>query len=313
MINFRFHLVSLVAVFLALAVGIVMGYGVLGQPTIEGLQNRIDTVEANANAQRAENGSLVTDLERAEGAIDSTAPFAVTDRLTATPAVFVAIRGVDSDAVEQAVRLARTAGAEVPGIAWIEPRLALATREDAQALANLLRLPSNTKRADLRDAVWRVLTARLATGPAAVNGSANDAEDLLGTLVDNGFVTIEGVDEDPPVVADVTATAVVLAVARGASLGARGVVEGFATAAVEQRLALVVSLVEAGDADRDEVLAPVRANDSLGTQVATVDDLEAEVGAIATVLALADLGRGVVGHYGVGSGADRLLPVWTQP
>ena len=131
-------------------------------------------------------------------------------------------------------------------------------------------------------------------------------------LVTAGFVSLEGVDGDAPSVADIAATGVVLAVARGASLGAQSTVEGFATAAVEQRLALVVSLAESGDADRDQILAPVRDNDSLGTQVATVDDLEAEMGVVATVLALADLGHGVVGHYGVSSGADRLLPVWTR-
>ena len=311
MINFRFHLVSLVAVFLALAVGIVMGYGVLGQPTIEGLQNRIDTVEANANAQRAENGALTTELDRVEGAIDESAPFAVTGRLTDVPAVFVAIRGVDADSTERVVRLARIAGGDVPGIVWLEARLALPTRDDALALASLLRLPSNTKASDLRDAVWRVLAARLAAGAPVSSG--NQTEDPLGALVAAGFVSLEGVDEDTPAVADISATDVVLAVARGASLGARGTVEGFAIAAVEQRLALVVALVESGEADRDEVLAPVRDNDSLGTQVATVDNLESEVGAIATVLALADLGHGVVGHYGVGSGADRLLPVWNQP
>ena len=75
MINFRFHLVSLVAVFLALAVGVVMGYGILGQPTVSGLQNRIDTVEANAEAKRAENEQLaarvtpVDDLEWTEGSV----------------------------------------------------------------------------------------------------------------------------------------------------------------------------------------------------------------------------------------------------
>ena len=42
MINFRFHLISLIAVFLALAVGVVMGYSVLGQPTVDTLQGRVD-------------------------------------------------------------------------------------------------------------------------------------------------------------------------------------------------------------------------------------------------------------------------------
>ncbi len=310
MINFRFHLVSLVAVFLALAVGIVMGYGVLGQPTIEGLQNRIDTVEANANAQREENQNLAGELDRAESAIEESAPFSVTGRLTNAAPMLVAIRGVDTASLERVVRLARTAGGEVPGILWLEPRLALSNREEKVALASLLRLPSNTKAPDLRAAVWRVLAARLATGAPVSNG--NQAEDPLGALVTAGFVSLEGVDGDAPSVADIAATGVVLAVARGASLGAQSTVEGFATAAVEQRLALVVSLAESGDADRDQILAPVRDNDSLGTQVATVDDLEAEMGVVATVLALADLGHGVVGHYGVSSGADRLLPVWTR-
>ena len=40
MINFRFHVVSLIAIFLALALGVVMGYGVLGQPTVDTLQGR---------------------------------------------------------------------------------------------------------------------------------------------------------------------------------------------------------------------------------------------------------------------------------
>ena len=310
MINFRFHLVSLVAVFLALAVGIVMGYGVLGQPMIAGLQNRIDTVEANANAQRAENETLASALETARGSLDATAPFAVTDRLVDVPTVFVAIRDTAPAPVEAAVRLARTAGAEVPGIAWLEPRLTLPTRADALALASLLRLPSTTKRSDLRDAVWPVLAARLATGPAT---TGNATDDPLAALVADGFVSLEGVDEDTPGVDDVAASSVVLAVARAGALGARSVVEGFATAAVEQRLALVIALIEDDDADRDEVLSPVRANDTLGTQVATVDDLDSEIGAIATVLALSDLGRGVVGPYGVASGADRLLPGWAEP
>ena len=82
MINFRFHLVSIVAVFLALAVGVVMGYGVLGQPTVDTLQNRIDTVEANAEARRKENDDLRAALDLANEAADQTSPFSVTDRLT---------------------------------------------------------------------------------------------------------------------------------------------------------------------------------------------------------------------------------------
>jgi hypothetical protein len=44
--------------------------------------------------------------------------------------------------------------------------------------------------------------------------------------------------------------------------------------------------------------------------VSTVDGLERVEGGVAAVLALADLGRGVVGHYGIGDGTERQLPEW---
>lgn len=60
MINFRYHVVSLVAVFLALAVGIVMGSTVIDRAIVDGLRNRIDTANKNTEEKRAENDQLKT-------------------------------------------------------------------------------------------------------------------------------------------------------------------------------------------------------------------------------------------------------------
>ena len=49
MINFRFHIVSLIAVFLALALGVVMGSTVIDRAIVDGLHDRIDR-------RRAERG-----------------------------------------------------------------------------------------------------------------------------------------------------------------------------------------------------------------------------------------------------------------
>ena len=46
----------------------------------------------------------------------------------------------------------------------------------------------------------------------------------------------------------------------------------------------------------------------LAARVATVDNLESFIGQAAAVIALADVGDGRVGQYGVGPGSDRLLP-----
>jgi hypothetical protein len=310
MINFRFHLVSLVAVFLALAVGVVMGYGILGQPTVSGLQDRIDTVEANAEAERAENDQLQADLERANAAIDESAPFAVTNRLPGVPTVVVAVRDIGEEEVQRIVTLARRAGATAPGVLWLEGKLALGSKDDVKALAGALGAPAATKRAALRAEAWAVITTSL----GVVAGSG--ARDALMALIDAGFVSLGGVDGGAPTIGEIggAGARVVLAVGTSGGVASRFVVEGFASAAVDANIPLVVGEVFAeGAAERGDALAPILDDERLAARVTTVDDLEWTEGSVAAVLGLADLGRDVVGHYGFGSGAERLLPEWPQP
>ena len=58
------------------------------------------------------------------------------------------------------------------------------------------------------------------------------------------------------------------------------------------------------------LVSSVRDDDQLVARLSTVDDLDRVSGRIATVLATVDAvpGSPVVGHYGMGDGADRLLP-----
>lgn len=71
MIDFRYHLVSLVAVFLALAVGIVLGAGPLAQPIGETLTGQVDKLREDRNAlsnQLAESKEKLTTSERVSDA-----------------------------------------------------------------------------------------------------------------------------------------------------------------------------------------------------------------------------------------------------
>jgi hypothetical protein len=310
MINFRFHLVSLVAVFLALAIGVVAG-GALGQPTVDTLQNRIDTVEANAEQNRAENEELRAALDRADAAIDESSPFAVTDRLTNIPATILALRGVDEDSVNRTVTLARQAGATVPGIIWLEDRWSLTERDDVQALAGVLGVSPSGRRVALRGDALDALAARLAEGPPA------SGPDPLRALQDAGFVTLGGVGSDAPAPDRVggLGTRAVLVAGTGAAVPARLVVEPFARVAVDRGVPLVAAEVFPDDtqgANRGDSVESIRASDALTDRVSTVDDLERTEGSVAAVLALADFARGVVGDYGIGDGAERQLPEWWQ-
>lgn len=58
MINFRYHLISIVAVFLALGIGIVMGSTVIDRAIVNSLENRIDTAEKNSIERKVENDRL---------------------------------------------------------------------------------------------------------------------------------------------------------------------------------------------------------------------------------------------------------------
>ncbi len=58
MIHFRYHLISIVAVFLALGIGIVMGSTVIDKAIVNGLENRIDSAERNSIERKQENDEL---------------------------------------------------------------------------------------------------------------------------------------------------------------------------------------------------------------------------------------------------------------
>ena len=58
MINFRFHLVSLIAVFLALGLGILVGSTVIDQKIVNRLDTEIDSVrKENDERARREQGA----------------------------------------------------------------------------------------------------------------------------------------------------------------------------------------------------------------------------------------------------------------
>jgi hypothetical protein len=72
--------------------------------------------------------------------------------------------------------------------------------------------------------------------------------------------------------------------------------------------------VETGDdvdpATQPQLVPALRDDDTLRQRISGVDDLDRVAGRVATVLATVDAvpGAPVIGQYGTGDGADRLLP-----
>ncbi|MCJ7827416.1 MAG: copper transporter, partial [Demequinaceae bacterium] len=81
MIDFRYHVVSLTAVFLALAVGVVLGSGPLRTALVSELTNESSELKAALAESKAETASAIEDATIGEEFIDQAAEVLIGDVL----------------------------------------------------------------------------------------------------------------------------------------------------------------------------------------------------------------------------------------
>jgi hypothetical protein len=325
MISFRFHVVSITAVFLAIAIGVVVGTTYVDGAVVDGLRNRINSVEDNLDTRREENEQLEDELEDARGYIESTAEFAVTDRLVDVPVLVVAVRGIDESAVERTVALARRAGALVPGVAWIETGWSLQDEEARNALAEIVDGDADDDPEDLWAAAWEAVADELAPVAGPLEGTtgtpigAQPTSTVLAGLVEGGFLTVDAFGGSTTALTDLAGQGPRVLTLTGprAQEDLAPVVPVLVDAVVEGDLPTVVAdvHVEAPEAPgRGEELRSVLPEE-LRERLVLVDHadlLEGQVGAVLALAAVADaqlLGT----QYGYGSGAASVLPSWTTP
>lgn len=191
MINFRFHLVSLIAIFLALAVGIVVGSTVIDQAIVDGLRDQIDRVEEKADARKVENDGLKDEIARITGYVEGSAPFVVEGRLEGVPVVVLAERGVDEREVDAVIDLVQAAGAEQPFVVWLERGWNLDDEEKRQALGDLVGRDDDPDA--LREKAFAALVAWFATSG---NPDGVPAEGEAPTEQGSGRTTGGGSDDE---------------------------------------------------------------------------------------------------------------------
>lgn len=305
MLSFRFHIVSLIAVFLALAIGIATGSTFVDRAIVDSLQDRVDAVSANLDARRAENQQLGDQIDGLEAYVGDSAPWLVQGRLEGRSVAVVAERGLPDEPVEAQVEVLRQAGAEVPGILWLEPSMALGEADERQAMAQLLDVEEDDPVA-LQDEALRRLTSE----------DPEEAGEALAALVDAGFVELdtaggEGVD---PAGLELAAGSIVLVTGQQSELtGSTFVARTAADLSSAGALVLVGEVYDAEDDGDDapargDALAPILDDADLRDQVATDDAIDLTHGRTAAVLALEELAAGRVSHVGYGEGADGPVP-----
>lgn len=345
MITFRFYVVSTTALFLALAVGILIG-SALDESIVERLENSITSVDRRLDEVSAENDELRSTSNRMQELLASSSPHLVSGSLADERILIIAERGVDPDHVRSLRELALVADAQAPGVLWLEKGWALADDDVRTSLAEELDL-TVTPAPTLRLRAWRLLLEQLIAPdidaqvpPAVVPGDPPGVEvelqgttttqgvpattlpevsdvpevplDVLGVLDARGLLSIEELGDETSRVRSVFGPGIIVVVVTGPQTDLREV--GFTASLLSTNTEVGVPTVLAAvsrDDDPGPVLPAVLEDEVLRERIATVDNLQVPLGRVAVLLAAADLRFAVIGHYGNLPGAERELPVWT--
>jgi outer membrane murein-binding lipoprotein Lpp len=315
MISFRFHVVSITAVFLAIAIGVVVGTTYVDRAVVDNLESRIDRVSQNLDTRKAQNDALERQLNEVGAYVDASGDYAVTDRLTDVPVVVLALRGIDEGAVKRTTELVRRAGARAPGVVWVETKWALRSDGDRAALAAAIGAEPTAPASGLRGKGVTALVAALAAPATDVSPQAPDQ--ILTALVAGGFLSVDALGDSSSTLTDLAAAAPRVLVVTGTD--AHDELSSFVSLLAAQTttsgLPTVVADIYVARKDgpaRGKDVAGALSDDVRG-HVVLVDDADVAGGRVAAVLALDAVAKGTTGHFGYGSGADGVVPGWTPP
>jgi hypothetical protein len=337
MINFRFHIVSLTAVLLALGIGLLLGTTFLNDALEEELRNQLNGLERDLRREGERNDALQAQLdafeEEAAGLDEQLGERLFAGQLPRVPVLVVAPRGIDDGLVDRVTTALDQADADLAGTWWLTDRLVLDDDNEVTELAETLELGTDDA-GTLRDDFARQLSDVLAaaadpsnpSGPAGVVDPVGTAQaapaepEVLARLREAGFVEYDVPDGGGDVVRlPASGLRIVVVSGPGTSLSLGDALMPVLTDLTSGDRPTPVVAVEPSavpddqaddEAAEERLVDAIRDDDGLSRSVSTVDDLDRVSGRVATVLALVDAQPGAerVGHYGTEDGAQLLPP-----
>jgi hypothetical protein len=302
-ISLRYHVVSIAAVFLALAVGVVLGSAGVSDRLLAAVSNEADDLAGQVQTLRAERDGLAAGQRASDEFARRVGPAAVRGLLQGSGVTLVtsAADAADRDAV---LALLQQAGASVGGEVALTPAVGDPARADqlreltAELLPTGAQLPAATDTGSLVGGLLGgiVLAATPQQGGQPI--VAQQADAVLAGLAAAGFVA-PGTRPQPG--------NVVLVLTGGALQG----VDAGDAAAVVARLAAqldhagggAVLAGRTGSADATGAVGVARADPGIVQRISTVDDVQTGAGQVSAVLALREQLDGRAGSYGTSATA----------
>jgi hypothetical protein len=309
-IDFRYHLVSLIAVFLAVALGIVIGTTQLNEPILADIENQVSSLEQDKRALEDQTQQLQAQVETGDAFGAAVAPTLVKGALADRKVLLVVTNDdVATEAVDAVTALIDQADGTVSGTVRLQPgysdpstAAALESYVTGPGLPTGLQLPEADDPGQL---VASVLAQVLMIPPG---GKARDTSQISSVLA--GLNALDAL----------TAESSSVAAANYALVLTSGAFEGDDAAERNGTLTDLVSALDsagagavvAGDADsagENGLVGAVRGEPTLSASISTVDNTASSTGQISAVLALAAEGDGTSGNYGTGEDTQPVPPV----
>ncbi|MFE3760039.1 copper transporter [Nocardia tengchongensis] len=299
MISFRHHAISIAAVFLALAVGVVLGTRNQGDGLFSGTGDR-----QQAGDLRAENGRLTEQVKAADAFLSGAAGKLLTGALANRSVLIFTTPDADSADVDAISAALTTAGAAVTGRVGLSGAFTDSSEGDRLRTALVNMVPAGARlKADAvdqgslaGDLLGQVLLTDPGTGQS--RGTQQERGLALETLRGGGFLTFS--DVQPAQLA-----VVVTGDGARAEENNRGTIIARFAGGLRSHSAGVVLAGRYGAADGPGAIAVARSEGGLAA-VTTVDNADREIGRITTVLGLTEQLNGGTGRYGTGAKATSL-------
>jgi hypothetical protein len=299
-ISFRYHVVSIVAVFLALALGVVVGTTALNGPITTDLRNKVDSLNKQRSSDIATQEELQLEANVGNQFASTYAAQVVGGSLVGQQVTMIAMPNASSSIKDGIVKELAAAGATMSGRIqltsnYTDPKQAsrlISLVKQVQPINETLPLTQNAP----------TLVGALLSFVLSGTGQQSDIEQALAALTSDQMLKVESTD--------VTPSRMIVVVASG-TLPANDPGGSAELQLVTQLQLAGCHAVVAGDnlsSTGGGLVALVRSNDTDKSVVSSVDNADTVVGQVTAVLALANAASSKTGAYGTGSGAQSMFP-----
>ncbi|OBK16710.1 copper transporter [Mycobacterium sp. 1245852.3] len=310
MISLRQHALSLAAVFLALAVGVVLGSGFLSDTLLSSLRDEKRDLTTQISGLNDQKNVLNEKLSAANNFDTQLAGRMVHDALGGKSVVVFRTPDAKDDDVAAVSKFIGQAGGTVTGTVSLTDEFVEAnSAEKLQTVVNSSVLPAgqqlSTKLVDQGSQAGDLMGIALLANANPAVPAVDDVQrnTVLAALRDTGFITYQATDH----MGAANAALVVTGGSLPQDAGNKGVSVARFSAALAPHGSGTLLAGRDGSATGGAAVAVTRADAGMNSTISTVDDVDAAPGRITAVLGLHDLlNGGHAGQYGTGHGATSI-------